>query len=207
MSGLPRSGRALLIRATACGALPLFAGLAGCSGPAPTASTAPAVPVVAAAPLPAPAPAIFPVEPALAPAPAAPELAPEVEDPAVTAAVPATAMAPVRVSDAPIQSFGFTVEILGDPATRRVRTITVVSVWPNGSAGRAGLRPGSSIIAIDGRPVADFAASLAKGSALNRILMNKVPGDRVRLVVVRDSRPPQTILVVQGGGAIPGLSL
>ena len=59
--------------------------------------------------------------------------------------------------------------------------VEVVEVVEEGPAGRAGVRPGDLILAVDGEPVEDVAA-------LQRQIVSELIGSSVRLAVARDER-------------------
>ncbi len=59
--------------------------------------------------------------------------------------------------------------------------IRITGVSRDSGAARAGLRKGDRLVAIDGRPVASYAALRAR-------LMDRKPGERVRVTVERDGR-------------------
>jgi hypothetical protein len=67
----------------------------------------------------------------------------------------------------------------------------VAQLGPDSAAGRAGIKPGDIIVAIDEKAV-------QRSSDLQRMIAERKPGDRVELVVIRGGRPGK-IQVTLGG--------
>jgi Do/DeqQ family serine protease len=73
----------------------------------------------------------------------------------------------------------------------------IADLWPGGPAARAGLRTGDVVLQADGRPVVDAAA-------LNYLIRNARPGDRIALTVRRaDGRDQQLSLRAEPPPASP----
>jgi len=96
----------------------------------------------------------------------------------------------------PIMSFGFSVQIIKNSATKMVESMMVSGVGRGSQAERAGLSYYTQILSIDGTPVENFAASFAHGSELNKKLMNRKKGDHVTLEILPpDSQSPQFVTI------------
>jgi S1-C subfamily serine protease len=74
----------------------------------------------------------------------------------------------------------------GDPAAKDAR---LRSVFPESPAAQAGLRAGDVVVRFDGKPVSDFAT-------LQQCVAESVPGAAVSVVVLRDGRPVDLLIVV-----------
>jgi S1-C subfamily serine protease len=72
----------------------------------------------------------------------------------------------------------------GSTETRSVTTVTVAQVHPGSPAARAGVRPGDTLVAVDGRT--DLPAALSE--------RRLAPGDQVRLRIRRDGRERDVML-------------
>jgi C-terminal processing protease CtpA/Prc len=96
----------------------------------------------------------------------------------------AVVLEPFTVNERAEQSFGFNVRVTRDSETHRVERIVVDSVRPHSPAAKAGLKPLTAILRIDGRPVEEFQGSFEAGSDLNRALMNRPDGARLTLEIL-----------------------
>lgn len=79
-------------------------------------------------------------------------------------------------------SIGVIFNATPDPAVARVYGVnggvTISDVEPKGPAGQAGLKPGDTIIAVEGQPV-------KTGDDLVNDISNRKPGSKVRLTIIR----------------------
>ena len=91
------------------------------------------------------------------------------------------ALQPVRIRNTPLTTFPISLRVASSAIDARVATITITAVPRDSEAEDKGIRVGDAIVAIDGRPVAEFPAGVAKDDPLGRIFMNRRPGDKVTL--------------------------
>jgi C-terminal processing protease CtpA/Prc len=83
--------------------------------------------------------------------------------------------------------------------------MTVDKVSKGSDAEAKGLSTLAEILSIDGRDVQEFTASFLKGSDLNRKLMDRKPGERIRLgVLLLGGRSPKVITLTQGAASLSG---
>ena len=73
------------------------------------------------------------------------------------------------------------------PANAGAKGALVVAVDPDGPAGKAGVKPGDILVAIQGRPIDD-------SNRLPRLVANLKPGSTAELKIVRDGQL-QTVTV------------
>jgi len=110
---------------------------------------------------------------------------------------PVVVLEPYQVlGEPPKLSFGIGLNIWKDGATNRVSAIYLGKVKPGSDAELAGLGPRTRIDRIDGKPVEEFAASLLKGSELNRIFINRKLGDKVQLEVLPEGQTKTRIVTL-----------
>ena len=71
----------------------------------------------------------------------------------------------------------------------------IVQVHPGSPAERAGIKPGDIVTRFDGEPLAGF-------DELVRAIREKKPGDKVKIEVIRASRPLNLDLVIGSRGEL-----
>lgn len=89
---------------------------------------------------------------------------------------------PIQVSGRTYLSFDFSLALVRNGS--QVVWATVTAVKPNSEASAAGLTPMTRIVAINGKEIQDFEASLSHGSELHALLINRKPGARITLDVL-----------------------
>jgi PDZ domain len=89
---------------------------------------------------------------------------------------------PFKVHGTPTNSFSFALQILITTDTKKVARIFITKVLP-GDAQDLGLQPGDEILKIDGLPVEGMDSRLNPSSLLGRTLINRRPGDPLKLEV------------------------
>jgi len=110
---------------------------------------------------------------------------------------PVVVLEPYAVlGEAPKLSFGIGLDIWKDGSTNKVSAIYLGKVKPGSDAALAGLGPRTRIDRIDGKPVEEFAASLLKGSDLNRVFINRKLGDKVVLEVLLEGQTKTMIVTL-----------
>ena len=78
-------------------------------------------------------------------------------------------------------SFGLSLSIWEDPATKKVKAVYVSKVKSGSPADVAGITPMARIWCINGQSVEEFATSFKSGSALNRLLVDRKNGAKLTL--------------------------
>jgi hypothetical protein len=110
---------------------------------------------------------------------------------------PVVVLEPYAVlGEAPKLSFGVSLEIWKVGSTNQVSAIYLGKLKPGSDAQLAGLGPRTRIDRIDGKPVEEFAATLSKGSELNRVFINRKLGDKVVLEVLPEGQTKTRIVTL-----------
>jgi len=95
-------------------------------------------------------------------------------------------------------AFGFGLQVVRIENPRAVLQMVVGRVQAGSDAERKGLKPGSRVIAIDGRDVASYEATFVYGSELNRIFVDRPEGAHVTLqVIAPGKKKPQKLTIVR----------
>ncbi|MBL9207573.1 MAG: PDZ domain-containing protein [Opitutaceae bacterium] len=89
---------------------------------------------------------------------------------------------PIQVSGRTYLSFDFSLALVRSGS--QIAWATVTAVKPNSEASAAGLTPMTRILAINGKEIQDFEASLSHGSELHALLINRKPRARITLDVL-----------------------
>ncbi len=98
----------------------------------------------------------------------------------------------------PQLSFGISLKMLRNDATRRIYALEISRVRAGSYAEGQGVKPGMRILRIDGKPVQYIAATFMPGSELGRVFVSRKPGDQVELQVVSpNSTEPKTIVLIE----------
>jgi S1-C subfamily serine protease len=97
---------------------------------------------------------------------------------------------PLKIQGSPIISFAIDITVYADPKTRKVDRIFIARVLPDTDAEKAGLQKGDEIVKLDGVAVKDFDAVVSLESPLGRILLNRFPGEALKMEVI--ARRPQS---------------
>lgn len=74
-------------------------------------------------------------------------------------------------------SFGLALKVLRYNLTNKVAGIYITDVQDGSDASRQGIRPGTEILALDGKPVAEFEATFKVGGELRRLLVGRKSTD------------------------------
>ncbi len=110
---------------------------------------------------------------------------------------PVVVLEPYAVlGEPPKLSFGISLNIWKDGNTNKVSAIYFGKVKPGSDAQLAGLGPRTRVDRIDGKPVEEFAASLLKGSGLNRVFINRKLGDKVLLEVLPEGQTKTRVVTL-----------
>jgi S1-C subfamily serine protease len=109
---------------------------------------------------------------------------------------------PMTVHGTATSSFSIYIRILITPETRKVLKIYITKVVEDGDAAEAGLEAGDEIVKIDGRPVEGMDSRLDPSSLLGRTLMNRRPGDPLKLEL-RTLRTEKVTLHAQAETPLP----
>lgn len=104
-----------------------------------------------------------------------------------------TKLAPFKVKDDPINSFGFDLLIYQNRKTKKITHIFFGEIRPGSSAQDLDILPGDQIVKIDGRPVTDFPAQIDRDSDLGKILLARHPGEKLDLEIIRHRRETVTV--------------
>jgi C-terminal processing protease CtpA/Prc len=84
--------------------------------------------------------------------------------------------------------------------TKQITAICVTGVKPGSDAEKVGIGLYTRIERIDGKPVEDMKASFGYGTGLNKVFVNRKPGDRLTLTVEpTGSISPFTVHLVNRG--------
>lgn len=97
---------------------------------------------------------------------------------------PPVTLTPYVVKDNPINSYAFDLVVGVDKASHRIVRLLITAVADDSDAARAGLKPGDEIVKINGLSLAELGAPFGPDSELNRLLLNRPPGEPLRLEVV-----------------------
>jgi hypothetical protein len=97
---------------------------------------------------------------------------------------------PIKIQGSPIISFAIDITIYAQPKTRKVDRIFIARVLPDSDAERAGLQKGDEIVKLDGVSVKEYDAIVSIESPLGRVLLNRTPGDPLKMEVI--ARRPQS---------------
>lgn len=106
---------------------------------------------------------------------------------------PVTKLAPFRVKDEAINSFGFDLKIYHDKQTKKVLRIFFGEIKSGSSAAALDIEPGDEIAKINGRPVSDFPAAIGVDSDLGKLFLARPPGDTLDLEIIRHRRETVTV--------------
>ena len=108
-------------------------------------------------------------------------------------------MLPFNVKERPATSFGLSLRIFGDPQTRLVKKILILTVAEDSEAEYKGLERGTEILSVDGKSVNSFPFGLNQGTELNRLFVNRKYGETITLVVFSKADPkPRTLTLHEG---------
>lgn len=91
---------------------------------------------------------------------------------------------PVKVHEKPILSFAVDLAVYADPKTKLVTRVFITGVQPNTDAEHLGLQAGDEIVKIDGQPVAGMDAVVAAETPLGKVLLNRRPGEPLKIEVI-----------------------
>lgn len=111
---------------------------------------------------------------------------------------PVIVLEPLKIHGSPIISYAIDITVYGDPETKKVNRIFIARVLPDTDADKAGLQAGDEIVKLDGKSVKEFDAVVSIDSPLGKILLNRDPGEPLRLEVIT-RRPQQFTLRAQRG--------
>lgn len=103
---------------------------------------------------------------------------------AAPAKAPPVKLAPFVVKSDPVNSYAFDLLVNIDKATRKIMRLTITGVQADSDAARAGLQPGDQIVKINGQDVTSLSPQTGPDSELNRLLLNRPPGESLRLEVL-----------------------
>lgn len=109
-------------------------------------------------------------------------------------------LAPFAVKGDPVNSFAFDLVVKLDKQTKRIAQLLISGVREGSDAEREGLRAGDEIVRINGRPITDFPADFSPGGDLNKILLNRPPGERLDLEII--TRRTTSVTVRAAGPAL-----
>jgi membrane-associated protease RseP (regulator of RpoE activity) len=122
------------------------------------------------------------------------------DSPPVTADGKTVVLAPFKVHGVPIMNFAIDIRIFIGPETKKVSKIVILEVKPHSDASVFGLQEGDEIVKIDGNPVEGMDPTVEINSQLGKILLNRTPGDQLRLEV-QEHRTVHVTLRAQSPGA------
>jgi len=105
------------------------------------------------------------------------ETPPPAEDPVLK-------LDPLKIHDNAIISFAVDIVIYVEPDNKKVTHVFITKVRPGTDAEQAGLQPGDEIVKLDGQPVKGLDPRIGKDSPLGRILLNRTPGEPLKLEII-----------------------
>jgi len=88
---------------------------------------------------------------------------------------------PLKVAGTPIISYAVDIRIYADPGGNKVDRIFITRVWEASDAEASGVQAGDEIVKLDGKPVKEFEARVSVNSPLGQLLLNRKPGDALKL--------------------------
>jgi S1-C subfamily serine protease len=91
---------------------------------------------------------------------------------------------PIKIQGSPILSFAIDITVYADPKTKKVNRIFISRVHPDTDAEKAGLQAGDEIVKLDGVAVKEFDAVVSVETPLGQILLNRHPGEPLKLEVL-----------------------
>jgi S1-C subfamily serine protease len=91
---------------------------------------------------------------------------------------------PIKIHGSPIISFAIDIAVYADPDTKKVDRIFIKRVLPDTDAERAGLQAGDEIVKLDDVAVKEFDAVVSVETPLGKILLNRRPGEPLKLEVI-----------------------
>lgn len=112
---------------------------------------------------------------------------------------------PIKIQGSPIISFAIDIAVYADPETKKVDRIFIKRVLPDTDAERAGLQAGDEIVKLDDVSVKEFDAVVSVETPLGQILLNRKPGEPLKLEVIA-RRTQQFTVRAQRGWDGPRLS-
>ena len=90
----------------------------------------------------------------------------------------------MKITGTPIISYAIDIRVYQDPDTKKVDRIFITKVYPHTDAEAADLQIGDEILRINDVPVQDYEASVSVKSPLGKLLLNRFPGEAIRLDVL-----------------------
>jgi membrane-associated protease RseP (regulator of RpoE activity) len=91
---------------------------------------------------------------------------------------------PIKVKGSPIISFAIDITVYAEPGSRKIDRIFIKRVLPDTDAEKAGLQAGDEIVKLDGIAVKELDAIVSIESPLGKILLNRTPGEPLKLEVL-----------------------
>lgn len=105
------------------------------------------------------------------------EVAPPADDKVVK-------LEPFKIRDNAIISFALDIAIYVEPDTKKATHVLITRVHSGTDAAQAGLQPGDEIVKLDGVPVKGMDSRVVKNSPLGHILLNREPGEPLKLEII-----------------------
>jgi C-terminal processing protease CtpA/Prc len=92
-------------------------------------------------------------------------------------------MPKMTVQGTPICSFGISLKILGDPATKKITRILISEVISGSRADYLGLKAGDEILEVNGLKVAELKGGMSPSGDIMQLFGNRKKGEAIDLKI------------------------